>query len=45
VMAYQPAVSNQNDGENGPNDYVTDLRVLVLRHRSLSVGGCGLAGC
>jgi hypothetical protein len=36
VMAYQSAASNQNDREKGPNYYVTDLRVLVARHRSLS---------
>jgi len=30
------AASNQNDREKGPNDYVTNLRVLVSRHRSLS---------
>ena len=36
VMAYQSAASNQNDREKRPNYYVTDLRVLVARHRSLS---------
>ena len=44
-MIQQSAASNQNDREKGPNDYVTDLRVLVPRHRSLSAGGCGLAAC
>ena len=36
VMACQSAASNQNDREKRPNYYVTDLRVLVARHRSLS---------
>ena len=27
------------------SSYVTDLRVLVLRHRSLSAGEFGLAAC
>jgi hypothetical protein len=35
-MAYQSAASNQNDREKRPNYYVTDLCVLVARHRSLS---------
>ena len=43
VMAYQSAASNQNDREKGPNYYVTDLRVLVARHKSLSGTGGGLA--
>ena len=38
-MAYESAASNQNDREKRPNNYVTDLRVLVARHRSLSAGG------
>ena len=41
--SYQFA-SNQNDREKGPNDYVTDLRVLVPRHRSLSASAA-LAAC
>ena len=45
VMAYESSASNQNDREKGPNDYVTDLCVLVARHRSLSVVGCGRAVC
>ena len=45
AMAYESSGSNQNDREEGPNNYVSDLRVLVTRHRSLSVGGCGLAAC
>ena len=36
VMVYQSAATNQNDREKGPNYYVTDLRVLVARHKSLS---------
>ena len=36
VMSYESAASNQNDREKRPNNYVTDLRVLVPRHRSLS---------
>ena len=34
----------QNDREKGPNNYVTDLRVLVSRHRSLSASAA-LAVC
>jgi hypothetical protein len=34
-----------NDREKGANDDVTDLRVLVPRHRNLSLGGGGLAAC
>ena len=45
VMACQSAAGNQNDREKGPNDYVTDLRVFVTRHKSLSGIGGGLAAC
>ena len=37
------SANNQDDRENGPNDCVTDLGVLVPRHRSLSAAGFGLA--
>jgi hypothetical protein len=45
VMSYESAAGNQNDREKRPNDYVTDLRVHVARHRSLSERGCGPAAC
>ena len=45
VMAHESAASNQNDREERPNNYVTDLRVLVTRHRRLSASGRGIAAC
>src|SRR6476620_4768085 len=45
MMAYESAISDKNDRENRPDDYMTDLRVLVTRHRSLSGTGGGLAAC
>ena len=45
VMAYESAAGNQKDRKKGPNDYVTYLRVLVTRHKSLSGIGGGVPAC